>query len=251
MDASAIPILDCPVSAPRPGTLGLMRVAVDDANAQLIVTFEFKNATTGVDLALQVTTLDPRRYTISGGTRRFPHVVSAAAVAGSDRKIALALDQIGDFSVYTLTFSDPNVDPFFASHRFRFRLDCDDPFDCREPGSPGPAPTSVTDPASAAGPSLPTLSMSDVRSSSAGVRPGLAIASPANNCQNLRRPANDRPLSLMRARQERARGALTLSLRRSGPVRTSRISRVTPLQRARPPPIRGYGSAENSGCGKP
>src|SRR6478735_12544632 len=138
MDASAIPILDCPVSAPRPGTLGLMRVAVDDANARLVVTFEFKNAATGVDLALPATALDPRHYTISGGTRRFPHVVSAAAVAGSDRKIALSLDQIGDFSVYTLTFSDPNVDPFFASHKFRFRLDCDDPFDCREPGPAEP-----------------------------------------------------------------------------------------------------------------
>src|SRR6478735_4337796 len=113
MDASAIPILDCPVSAPRPGTLGLMRVAVDDANARLVVTFEFKNAATGVDLALP-------------------------AAAGSDRKIALSLDQIGDFSVYTLTFSDPNVDPFFASHKFRFRLDCDDPFDCREPGPAEP-----------------------------------------------------------------------------------------------------------------
>ncbi len=138
MGTSAIPILDCPVSAPRPGTLGLMRVSVDDANSRLLVTFEFKNATTGVDLALPATALEANRYSITGGTRRFPHAVKAEAVAGSDRQILLTLDQIGDFSVYTLTFSDPNIDPYFTSHKFRFRLDCDDPFDCREPGGPGP-----------------------------------------------------------------------------------------------------------------
>ena len=138
MDASSIPILDCPVSAPRPGTLGLLRVGVDDANALLLVTFEFKDAATAADLALPPTVLDAHRYSITGGARRFPHVVKAEAVAGSDRQILLTLDQIGDFSVYTLTFVDPNVDPFFASHTFRFRLDCDDPFDCREPAGPEP-----------------------------------------------------------------------------------------------------------------
>jgi hypothetical protein len=138
MDASAIPILDCPVSAPRPGTLGLLRVGVDDANARLLVTFEFKNAATGADLPLPPTALDAHRYSITGGARRFPHVVKAESVAGSDRQVLLTLDQIGDFSIYTLTFVDPNVDPFFASQKFRFRLDCDDPFDCREPAGPGP-----------------------------------------------------------------------------------------------------------------
>src|SRR3954452_11576048 len=138
MDASTIPILDCPVSAPRPGTLGMLRVSVDDANALLLVTFEFKDATTSADIPLPATVLDAHRYSITGGTRRFPHVVKAETVVGSDRQVLLSLDQIGDFSVYTLTFVDPNVDPFFASHKFRFRLDCDDPFDCREPAPPGP-----------------------------------------------------------------------------------------------------------------
>lgn len=133
MDTNTLPILDCPVSEPRPGTLGVMRVAVDDANAKLLVTFEFEDATTHADLPLPPTVFDPHRYSITGGTRRFPHIIAAVAVATSDRQVLLSLDQIGDFSIYTLTFSDPLVDPYFASHQFRFRLDCDDPFDCREP----------------------------------------------------------------------------------------------------------------------
>lgn len=140
MDAHvpAIPTLDCPVSAPRPGTLGLLRVAVDDANAQLLVTFELKSAGSGADLPLPASIFSANRYTISGGSRRFPHVVTTAPVAGNDRQALLTLDQIGDFSIYTLTFVDPLVDPYFASHRFRFRLDCDDPFDCRAPVAPPP-----------------------------------------------------------------------------------------------------------------
>jgi hypothetical protein len=142
MNANSIPILDCPASAPRPNTLGLMRVAVDDANVQLVVTFEHEDET-GTDLPLPPVVLEVNRYTITGGERRFPHVLAANAIPGDDQRIRLTLDQIGDFSVYTLTFSDPLVDPFFASRRFRFRLDCDEPFDCREPAPPPPVEAEI------------------------------------------------------------------------------------------------------------
>jgi hypothetical protein len=58
----------------------------------------------------------------------------------------LTLDAIGDFSIYTLTVSGADIDPFFASRKLRFRLACDDPFDCRPPTavSPGEPDLPVT-----------------------------------------------------------------------------------------------------------
>ena len=50
-----------------------------------------------------------------------------------DRLVVLQLDRIGDFSTYTLTVSGPDIDPFFASHKLRFRVGSDEPFDCRPP----------------------------------------------------------------------------------------------------------------------
>jgi hypothetical protein len=45
----------------------------------------------------------------------------------------LTLDTLGDFSIYTLTVSGPDIDPFFGSTKVRFRLSCDDFFDCATP----------------------------------------------------------------------------------------------------------------------
>jgi hypothetical protein len=42
----------------------------------------------------------------------------------------LKLNELGDFSIYTLTVNGPDIDPFFNSAKFRFRLACDGPFDC-------------------------------------------------------------------------------------------------------------------------
>jgi hypothetical protein len=55
----------------------------------------------------------------------------------------LTLDSIGDFSIYTLTVSGPGIDPFFASRKLRFRLACDDRFDCSQPAAPPPAPAKL------------------------------------------------------------------------------------------------------------
>ena len=51
------------------------------------------------------------------------------------------LSGLGDFSIYTLTVNGPDIDPFFSSAKFRFRLACDDPFDCALPAAqPAPQP---------------------------------------------------------------------------------------------------------------
>ncbi|HUZ03386.1 MAG TPA: hypothetical protein VMU89_23830 [Thermomicrobiaceae bacterium] len=134
--------LDCPDPVLRPNAQGIARVAVNDAQAQLVVTF-----TVPLTPAQRVYAFDPRHYLLTGGERLFPHVVTATLFnpAGTppdlvDRRVLLQLDGLGDFSIYTLTVSGPDVDPFFAGHRLRFRLACDDPFDCRPPAAP-PAPT--------------------------------------------------------------------------------------------------------------
>ena len=55
----------------------------------------------------------------------------------------LTLDGLGDFSIYTLTVSGPDIDPFFSSRKLRFRLACDDQFDCRAPSPPPPSPAEL------------------------------------------------------------------------------------------------------------
>jgi len=49
--------------------------------------------------------------------------------------VLLTFDQDGDFSIYTLTVNGPDIDPFFGSAKLRFRLACDDRFDCRQPAA--------------------------------------------------------------------------------------------------------------------
>jgi hypothetical protein len=133
--------LQCPQPELRPGAQGLARVAVDDRNATLVVTF-----LRPIALPAQAYLLDPRSYTLTGGQRRFPRVLTATPLTATPPdptrpQVRLTLDILGDFSVYTLTVSGPDIDPFFASGRLRFRLACGDPFDCRErPAAAAPAP---------------------------------------------------------------------------------------------------------------
>ena len=63
----------------------------------------------------------------------------------------------------------------------------------RSSGSPGPAPTRVTEPCSTASPRLLASATSAPTSAVDGSRCGSATARAVNNCQNLRRPANDSP----------------------------------------------------------
>jgi hypothetical protein len=83
----------------------------------------------------------PSAYTLSGGQRLFPRVISVTRLL--DTLLALELDMIGDFSVYTLTVNALDIDPFFASHKLRFRLACDDSFDCAPPRQEAQAPQNV------------------------------------------------------------------------------------------------------------
>ncbi len=108
--------------------------------SQLVVTFAGL-----ITLAQQTYLLNARSYTLTGGQRLFPRVLSAqlhnppgTPLDLLNRRILLQLNQTGDFSIYTLSVSGADIDPFFASHKLRFRLGCDDPFDCRPPEVPAP-----------------------------------------------------------------------------------------------------------------
>src|SRR5262245_799370 len=134
------PSIDRPTPRLREGMQGVARVAVLDERAELVVTFERPLVP-----AQHAYLLDPRSYGLTGGQRLFPHVIAATLFnpPGTppdllNRRVLLRLDGPGDFSVYVLTVSGPDVDPFFAARKLRFRLACDDAFDCRPPAAAPP-----------------------------------------------------------------------------------------------------------------
>ncbi|HEY0786344.1 MAG TPA: baseplate J/gp47 family protein, partial [Acidobacteriaceae bacterium] len=128
------------------GVQGVERAAVDDQHATVLVTFFLPILSPD-----QAFLLKPASYTLTGGQRLFPQVTHAALAPApppsAPTQVLLTLDGEGDFSIYTLTVSGPNIDPFFASTRLRFRLGCQDRFDCRTappPTAPLPAlPVSI------------------------------------------------------------------------------------------------------------
>src|SRR6516225_1540599 len=128
----------------HPGMQGIERVAVDDARAQLLVTFFPPPAPPLKPYLLQASS-----YTLTGGQRLFPHVVSAelwptsSPPPSGSHQVMLTLDGLGDFSIYTLTVSGPDIDPFLSSSKLRFRLRCDEQFDCRVPVPALPAPAEI------------------------------------------------------------------------------------------------------------
>ncbi|HVN06240.1 MAG TPA: hypothetical protein VMT86_17580 [Bryobacteraceae bacterium] len=140
-----VPTLACPQPMLHPGMQGMERVGVDDVNGQLTVTF-FRTITLPAESYL----LQPGSYVLTGSQRLFPKVISAAIVPlgsppvmGGPTQVLLQLDAIGDFSVYTLTVSGPDIDPLFASRQLRFRLGCDERFDCRPPAAAAPSPAQL------------------------------------------------------------------------------------------------------------
>jgi hypothetical protein len=129
------PSLQCPAPVLRAGAQGIQRVAVDDVNARLTVVF-----LAPISSAEQLYLLNPLSYSLTGGVRIFPRILSAAA---APQGILLQLDQTGDFSIYTLAVNGPDIDPFFGSVKLRFRLACDDRFDCQAPPLPAAAPPPI------------------------------------------------------------------------------------------------------------
>lgn len=128
------PTLICPAPVLRPGAQGIQRIAVDDETVTLTVTY-YKPILSPDQFYL----LKPASYTLTGGQRLFPHVIQAdllpAVSAGGPTQVLLTLDSEGDFSIYMLNVSGPDVDPFFGSRQLRFRLACEDRFDCRTPAA--------------------------------------------------------------------------------------------------------------------
>lgn len=137
-----VPTIVCGQPVLHPDAQGVQRVAVDDVLAQLTVTFYRTIVLPGESYLLQ-----PSNYTLTGGQRLFPRVLAASLappssppLAGGPRQVLLTLDAIGDFSIYTLTVNGPGIDPLFASHKLRFRMGCDERFDCRAPAATAPVP---------------------------------------------------------------------------------------------------------------
>ena len=118
----ASPSLNCPQAALAPGAQGIERVAVDDARAQILVTF-----LRPLVLPQQTYLLNPANYSLTGGQRLFPHVLKAELLPATSPpqtnsdQVLLTLDDGGDFSIYTLTVTGPDIDPFFGSRQLRFR----------------------------------------------------------------------------------------------------------------------------------
>src|SRR5437870_2799656 len=108
-------LLDCRDPILRADAQGITLVTVDDGAAKLAVVFN-REATGPL--------LEPRGYVLSGGRRIFPKVVAVDRdkADSQGRRVILTLDQIGDFSVYTLTAVAEHIDPLFASRKLRFRL---------------------------------------------------------------------------------------------------------------------------------
>jgi len=131
---SSAPAIRCPKATLATNAQGVLRVTVLDDSAQLIVRFARDVTNPPQPLLLRATS-----YTLTGGERIFPRILSASVhntgvpTALQNRLILLQLDRIGDFSTYTLTVSDADLDPFFSSIKLRFRLACDASFDCRPP----------------------------------------------------------------------------------------------------------------------
>src|SRR5271170_3877921 len=146
MPSNAIsPTIICPDAVVRADAQGIERVAVDDQHAQLLVTFFHP-----IRMPEQSYLLSPASYTLTGGQRLFPHVIKAEAPTLSSppqsslpqltaQQVLLTLDGEGDFSIYTLTVSGPDIDPLFSGYKLRFRLGCDERFDCRPPVPAAPA----------------------------------------------------------------------------------------------------------------
>jgi hypothetical protein len=133
-------MINCPDAVVRADAQGIERVAVDDQHAQLLVTFFHP-----ILMPQQSYLLSGASYTLTGGARLFPQVIKVQAPMPSSppqpfaRQVLLTLDGEGDFSIYTLTVSGPDIDPLFSSFKLRFRLGCDARFDCR-PAIPAPPP---------------------------------------------------------------------------------------------------------------
>jgi hypothetical protein len=136
-----VPSINCCQPELHFGMQGVARVAVDDAHSQLQVTF-----LRPINLPQESYLFDPGSYTLTGGQRFFPRILSAEPYPLSSppgphaSSVLLTLSGPGDFSIYTLTVSGPDIDPFFSSRRLRFRLACEDRFDCRPSAAPSSQP---------------------------------------------------------------------------------------------------------------
>lgn len=131
MATSLTSSIQCPSRVLAAGMQGILRVAVDDQNAKLTVIFKAP-----IVLPDQVFLQNPLNFNLTGGERIRPVVLKAEIASSTSPPqanpgVILTLDMLGDFSIYTLTVSGASIDPFFSSAKLRFRLACEDKFDCK------------------------------------------------------------------------------------------------------------------------
>ncbi len=126
---------------------GIDFVEVDPADgATLVVHFILNLPGSPADMAPvpadPAESLTPADFQISGGERITAiQVLTATARPGTFNQMNVAVEPIGDFSIYTLTLQDPTsppwppagFDPASASANFVFHIDCASDFDCAAP----------------------------------------------------------------------------------------------------------------------
>src|SRR5438034_10992382 len=102
---------NCPDPELRANAQGIARVAVDDIAAQLIVTFELP-----ITPSKQTYLLNARSYSLTGGQRLFPHILTASLYNPPDTpldlnnpRVLLQLDGDADFAIHTPTDSGAAV----------------------------------------------------------------------------------------------------------------------------------------------
>ena len=132
--------IHCPVEVLSEDSQGILRIAVDDPSLPEIddpslpqisdreerLVLTFNKPVMDLSPLLQASS-----YSLTGGHRIFPRILHADQFPSDDKRVILTLDKVGDFSIYTLTVNDSDIAPAFASGKLRFRVACDDPFDCR------------------------------------------------------------------------------------------------------------------------
>lgn len=81
------------------------------------------------------------RFSISGGIRVPGENIPITDVQNKGDHLELSLDSYGDFSSYLLKIRHDDLDPLYNCKPFNFKVDCENPFDCKQPSPPpGPLP---------------------------------------------------------------------------------------------------------------
>jgi hypothetical protein len=106
---------------------------IDDEIVLLVVFLQkdqsVPGAQTSLDNLLTAIAAAPQEVTIQGGVRIKGIKVTAVSVENGHLRVSVS--EPGDFSLYTLSITDPGIDQAYARVPFSFKAGCPSPFDCK------------------------------------------------------------------------------------------------------------------------